>query len=180
MISQILIFLAIVVPACGLAYLLLNRLPLSRQSSPPQATLEWLSRLALAGVFLYAAYEKVIDPFSFASNIYAYRMMPASVSVAMAVTMPMMEVLAAVALLTGLFTRRLDGLFAGAALMLGVMLVVFIVAIFQAILRGIDIHCGCFGKASHSVSFRLILQDVVLLVASLFLLRIGYYRWRSR
>lgn len=161
MVWSIVIFLAITALASLLGYLLLARLP-RLGSSPLLRVLEWICRLALAGVFLYAAWSKLIDPYAFASNTYAYRLVPPVVATATGIALPAIEVLAALAVLTGIWWR-------GGVLLIAGMLAFFVFAVFQAILRGIDIHCGCFGKASHKVSFLLIAQDQALLVAALFL-----------
>ena len=44
------------------------------------------------------------------------------------------------------------------------MLVAFIVALSQALLRGIDLRCGCFG-GSELASWWTVARDVVMLVA---------------
>ena len=179
MISNILIFLAITIPISLVGYYLIRWMPISSGRFGVVRIIEAICRLSLAGVFLYAAYEKVLDPLSFASDIYAYRIMPVSLSVIMAITMPVLEVLGAVVILAGFAGRRFDTLLVGASTLIGAMLLVFVVAIYQAILRGIDIHCGCFGDSSHKVDFQLIAQDELLLVCVLFLLRLAYHRWRT-
>lgn len=172
MIGSILIFLAITACALALGYLSLARLP--RAASPQiLKALEWLCRLALAGVFIYAAWSKLFDPYAFAANTYAYRLVPPAIATVTGIALPAIEVIASLAVLTGLLWR-------GGVLLLAGMLTFFVFAIFQAILRGIDISCGCFGKSSHPVSFLLIAQDQLLLVAALFLLWVGHLRGRGR
>jgi putative oxidoreductase len=171
-ILSILIFLAITACAGALAYLSLARVP--RAASPLALKgLEWLCRLGLAGVFIYAAWSKLFDPYAFASNTYAYRLVPPPVATVTGITLPAVEIVAALAMLTGVLWR-------GGVLLLAGMLAFFVFAVFQAILRGIDIHCGCFGKASHPVSFLLIAQDQLLLVGCLFLLWVGHLRDQGR
>jgi len=51
------------------------------------------------------------------------------------------------------------------------MLVVFVVAVGSSLLRGLDIHCGCFNTASgRKVGMELFLEDLLLLGTTLFLL----------
>ncbi len=162
MIQPILMFLAITAAASLLGYFLLARLP--RHASPGVLrALEWICRVALAGVFLYAAWSKLFDAYAFAANTYAYRLVPPVVATLTGIALPAVEVLAAIAVLTGIWWR-------GGTLLLAGMLAFFVFAVFQAIVRGIDIRCGCFGEASHKVSFLLIAQDQALLVAAIFLL----------
>ena len=49
------------------------------------------------------------------------------------------------------------------------MPVVFIIALSQAALRGLDVSCGCFGGASSSGPLPAILRDLLLLVSALWL-----------
>ena len=71
---------------------------------------------------------------------------------------------AALALLTGWYLR-------GGALVVSAMLLVFIAAIAQAMARGIDIDCGCFGAAAESeVGWGSIARNLGLLLLCLWLL----------
>jgi len=158
---SVLIFAGLTAATAVVGYLILARLPRAPLSPRALRVIDWVFRIVLAAVFIRAAVPKLIDPFAFTGNIFAYRVISPSLSAVGAVTIPAIEMLAAIALLTGVFWR-------GAAVTLGGMLIFFIVMIFQAILRGIDIHCGCFGEASHKVSFALIAQDYGLLILAAF------------
>lgn len=163
-------------PAVGsllVLYLTLLRRP--RAPLFPRETygIEWICRCTLAFVFIYAAWEKLLDPYSFAATTYAYRLVPPLAAIVTAIAMPITDIIASVALITGIFWR-------GATVLLSGMLVFFVFALFQTILRGIDISCGCFGKESHEVSFWLIVQDEFLLVAALFPLWMDHLRRTRR
>ena len=97
----------------------------------------WLCRIALAGVFLAASLPKIAHPHDFALAVYRYQLLPYSLVNILAVWMPWIELIAAVALLA---PRMKDG----AALVLGGLLAVFTVAIAVNLIRGIDMACGCF------------------------------------
>jgi len=159
--TKVLIFLALTALAVGVGYFWLGRLPRRDSSRGLRVVLLWSARLVTAAVFLIAANQKLRDPYAFAASIYAYRVLPASLSTIAAVAMPVIEVLASLALVTGLLWR-------GGAAVLGGLLLVFIAALFQAILRGIDIDCGCFGRGSSPVSFWLIARNYGLLLLALF------------
>ncbi len=161
MIMSILIFTGITAAVLLLGYVMLGVLPVSRIPAAGLRTIEWACRIVLAAVFVLAAYEKLQDPYAFASSTYAYRVVPPQVAIAVGIAMPAVEIIAAFALLSGLFWR-------GGALILGGLLLAFVVALFQAILRGIDIDCGCFGEESSPVSFWLIARNQVLFLCALF------------
>lgn len=104
----------------------------------------WPSRVArwvLAAVFLAAALPKILDPAGFAQDIANYAMTPRFLVNLIAITLPWIEALAALALLTGLMRE-------GAVLLVNLMMVAFLMALAQAGLRGLDISCGCFGHGA--------------------------------
>ena len=118
----------------------------------------WAARLAVAGVFVFAAIPKVLDPASFAEDIGNYQAFPYQLDHWLATTVPMIELLGALCILVG-FKRR-----AGAA-MLGALTIGFLVLILSVILRDIDLACGCFGRSedASSVGWPLFVRDVILL-----------------
>lgn len=170
--NSVLIFLGLTILALIAGYLALQRLPRSGLSPRTLRIVEWVCRIVLALVFVRAAIPKLIDPYGFATNIYAYRVISPFLATIGAVTMPAIELLASLVLIAGPLWR-------GGAVILGGFLIVFIAALFQAIVRGIDIHCGCFGKESHSVDFWLIAQDYGLLILALVPL-VWYLRRHAR
>lgn len=100
----------------------------------------WAVRIALAGVFAYAAIPKLIDPAEFALAIQNYRAVPESLVGHIALFVPVFEIVIAIGLLVTPYAR-------GSALLATLMLVVFGTAMAQARWRGIDLSCGCFGAA---------------------------------
>jgi putative oxidoreductase len=100
-------------------------------------------RLLLAGVFFYAAIPKIADPAAFAVDIANYRILPGGAVHALAVTLPWIELVVAVLLVLGFWTRA-------AAILSGLMLLVFIASMASAVVRGLDIDCGCFGSSGDS------------------------------
>jgi putative oxidoreductase len=115
-----------------------------------------LARLALAAVLAFAAVPKLGDAAGFARDIDNYHLLPVAWAAYAAVLMPPLELVVALALLVGIHAR-------GAALVSAGMMVVFAGAMAQAIARGIDLDCGCFGSAlAMEVSGWSILRNVVL------------------
>jgi putative oxidoreductase len=124
--------------------------------------LTWAARLAIAGVFLYAALPKIADPAGFAKSIFNYQLMPDAVINPMALFLPWLELVCGLALLGAPLLRR------GALFLNAGMLVVFILAISSAMLRGLNIDCGCFSTSGAGTRAALphLLLDIVLLVAA--------------
>ena len=101
---------------------------------------EWLTRLALAGVFLAAAAPKIADPLAFATAIANYRVFPDGLLHVIATVVPALELVGALAVLTGWRLR-------GGAMLLGGLLLAFTVLLAASLARGLDLDCGCFGRA---------------------------------
>jgi hypothetical protein len=53
-----------------------------------------------------------------------------------------------------------------AALGLGCLMVLFTVAAVSALVRGLDVSCGCFGETSAPVTWLTLVQDVALASAA--------------
>ena len=97
-----------------------------------------VARLILGAVFMYAAYDKVLEPRAFADAIDNYRLVPDGLVNTLAVALPWIEVAVGGCLLLGVLAP-------GAGLLAGCLLAVFTFALVSALARGLDIHCGCFG-----------------------------------
>ncbi len=118
-----------------------------------------LARIALAAVFLYAGVSKLLDPAAFAVSIENYRLLPCAPSGWAALYLPWLETGCAL----GLF---LPGLRLGAAALLAALCTGFCGFITSALVRGLDISCGCFGGAAEARSdLRLSLLRAALLLA---------------
>ncbi|HPI73450.1 MAG TPA: MauE/DoxX family redox-associated membrane protein [bacterium] len=122
-----------------------------------------LLRWFLAVVFIYAALGKIADPAAFAQQIDHYRLLPWPAVAAAAVVLPWLELLCGLLLIGGRWIQ-------GASLWLMTLNGVFIIAIASAMVRGLDIDCGCFSLQGHAsrVSLQRIVEDVLfLLIAAL-------------
>jgi putative oxidoreductase len=119
-------------------------------------------RWLLALVFLYAGIAKIINPADFAQDIDNYRILPYVLVTLMAAILPWIEVLCGLLLITGKWNL-------GAALTVSVLNFVFIVAISSALVRGLDISCGCFATFGEGAKagFPKIFEDMLLLAGSL-------------
>ena len=133
--------------------------------------LEWICRLLVVGTFLLAAVPKLLDPVSFAKAIVNYRvilpLIGQSYVYPAASFMPALEAIGALALLFNRWRR------AGSAVC-GTLLVVFVVLIAQAVIRGLNIDCGCFGSGAVSralgqkVGLEKILENILSLAMCAF------------
>ena len=118
--------------------------------------LNWILRLILAATFAYAAINKIIYPDVFFNGVRNYQLIPDSLSYIVAYFLPAFEIVVAGFLLTNRF-------FHVTLLCMALMLVIFIMAIFSAWGRGLDISCGCFGSGSPEGYGVIIFRDLLLL-----------------
>ena len=101
---------------------------------------EWLAvrvEIALGCIFLAAAIPKLTDPPAFAKNIWQYAMLPDWLINLKAIALPGIELIVALALITGIYRRA--GAWLAAA-----MLVMFTVALIYNIAVENPLNCSCF------------------------------------
>src|SRR4051812_35598623 len=104
--------------------------------SGPYPTL--VSRLGLGLIFLLSGLTKLGVAGAFQVSIESYEMpLPSGLVHAMAVGLPPLELGLGAWLVLGLFTRF-------SAAISGGLLVIFLIAMIQAVFRGLDPSCGCF------------------------------------
>lgn len=109
-------------------------------------TAPWVVRLAQVGIgliFAWAALAKIGDPRGFAEQVHNFNMLPVPFENLVAMTLPWIELVAALALVLGLRARA-------GALIAAVLMAAFTVAVGVAWARGLTIDCGCFGTADPS------------------------------
>lgn len=125
---------------------------------------QFLCRLVLGGVFIYAAVDKVLDPGAFARSVANYRILTDPLLVNLTgLLLPWLELVAGILLVLGLWRK-------GSVLVLGGLTVVFIILISVTMIRGIDIECGCFGGAAASrVGWGHLFIDLSLLIPAVFI-----------
>jgi uncharacterized membrane protein YphA (DoxX/SURF4 family) len=128
-----------------------------------QEHLSFIARLVLGGIFVYASLDKIAQPETFAIDIDNYRIIPLSLVNIFAILLPWLELFCGVALISGVFWRT-------GALLVGIMLIIFMAGMTSALIRGLDINCGCFGTGSAVNPWRII-EDIALLACSYFIYR---------
>ena len=137
-----------------------------------QPWLTLLFRLILGGVLLVAGALKVTDPYSSATSVRAYQILPVDLANFLGFVLPFAEVAIGIFLIVGIWVRL--NAIAGCALM-----IMFIIAISQAWIRGISLDCGCFGNGGLLESDELpvwnytleIARDIVLAAFAVYIYR---------
>ncbi len=101
----------------------------------------WLTariQFVLAALFVVAGFGKIVDPPGFAHEIHNYKLLPGVAVNSLALVLPWVEVVTGVALFLGIARRA-------SARIMGVLLVVFVIALTINLVRKHPVDCGCFG-----------------------------------
>jgi putative oxidoreductase len=127
-------------------------------------TIILLLRIFLGGVFVIASLDKITDPQAFANSILQYKIVGPVWAMGIATFLPSLELLCGLCVILGLFPR-------GGALLMTLMLVAFTVLVTSALVRGLDISCGCFSQdpAASKVGIQKILENGGLILISIWL-----------
>ena len=146
--------------------------PLNTQTSMTESILLQLPlRVALGGIFMYAAYNKIPAIQSFAEAIKGFGVLdsethPELIIIA-AFVIPWFELLAGLMLVLGLRARS-------AALGIGLLLIMFIAGLLHVIFSDVDADCSCFGDANmvcgSSVGWCQVIRNLIMLIPAAYLI----------
>jgi putative oxidoreductase len=122
-------------------------------------------RVLLGAVFIYAALLKIADPVAFAGSVAAYQILPYFASYLTAAVLPFVELSCGLLLVCGYRVR-------GGAILIAAMNLVFMIALGAAIVRGLDIDCGCFKQGgAKTTPWTALARDAVFLAMTAFVLK---------
>ena len=119
-----------------------------------------ITRLYLALVFILSGLDKINDLNSFAQSIENYRLFPIYIVNIFAIIIPWIELVAGGLLLLGIFVKE-------NSVIISTLLIVFTIAVISAVLRGLDIDCGCRGTMDgQKVGLLKIIENLALLIVA--------------
>ncbi|MEI7731891.1 MAG: MauE/DoxX family redox-associated membrane protein [Verrucomicrobiota bacterium] len=138
------------------------------KTSPLGSCVNAMLRLLVGGAFVAAGALKIADPAKFAQDVSNYRLVPHELINLVAILVPWLEVTAGLFVLAGIWLQA-------AALVITSLTVLFFAIIVSALVRGLNIECGCFGTigGKHIGLVNLAIDSTLLVLASLL-------AWRSR
>ena len=100
----------------------------------------------ILGTVLWASFDKIFDPSSFAKNISNYHVVPFGLENTIAIILPWLEFFIGTGMILGIMVD-------GSIMISSFLLLLFNVLITQAIIRGFNIECGCGLKEGQMVGF---------------------------
>lgn len=123
-------------------------------------------RLILGAVFVAAGATKLAHPAEFFSDLLSYRVaFPEMFLRVVAAYLPWLEAAAGLGLIFNFWSETVRPIVAGLCL-------VFVAMLGQAVARGLDLNCGCFGGGGHGWFERpdvALVRAVLLCAASFYL-----------
>ncbi len=120
-----------------------------------------LCQLSVALVFIFAGAEKINNAESFAAAISNYRILPDFTINLIAITLPWIEFISGLLLLFNVNVRENIAI-------LNTLLFLFIVMVTIAVIRNLNIECGCFGaRNGQKVGLLKIGENILLFLAGL-------------
>lgn len=125
----------------------------------------WVYRLVALGfglVFVYAGTLKALDPGRFLISVRSFQVLPDPYAAWLALGLPWLEILAGLAVATGVFRQG------GLVLLTGALLV-FAGVLVWAWQRGLNVECGCFGGDGETAVADALVRDAVLLAVAAWL-----------
>ncbi len=130
------------------------------------ALFSFFCRLILGGIFSLAGLAKIPDPASFLLTMRGFSIFPDLLERFFAVTIPWLELILGLCLLTGLLYRA-------AAFLFALLISGFTLAILSVMARGIEIDCGCFGLLADylllpdAADHKAVIRNIVFLAMAL-------------
>jgi putative oxidoreductase len=116
-------------------------------------------RIVLGLVFIAASYDKLLNPQQFARDISNYHFIPFGLENFVAIILPWIELFIGTSLILGIMID-------GSVLTTGVLLIMFNFLVFQAMIRGFNIECGCGLKEGEMVGVQKLIENFTLLIFS--------------
>lgn len=117
-----------------------------------------LARVVLGAIFVYSSFDKMANPEAFLKIIHNYKLLPVQLENPLAIFLPWTELILGFLLIFGKWEKA-------SLLLYNIIMIIFVIALSQSLIRGLDISCGCFSVSPSSTSdvwLRIILDIITL------------------
>lgn len=136
------------------------------------ATLSFVFRIIIGGIFLISGLAKISDPIRFMLTLREFRLFPEIIIPFAAIYLPWLEFILGLFILLGILYRT-------SSLILACLNLSFTLAILSLILRGIEVDCGCFGLLADMLKIP-DLADMKAVIRNLIFIGISIYIFRTK
>lgn len=117
-------------------------------------------RFYIGGLFIYASMYKINYPAEFAEMVASYQIVPYWAVNIFAVVLPWIELISGVLLIAGIRSQS-------AAVIIGLLMIMFTTATFINLMRDAAITCGCFNAVGEKISWQTIGRDIIWLIMTI-------------
>lgn len=115
-------------------------------------------RLTLAFIFILASIEKLKNPYAFALSIDAYEVFPDLIINISTLLIPWFEMFIAFGLI---FKFKLKA----NLILYNFLMFSFTILVIIAMMKGLDIECGCYGESSSKVGLTKLIENIFIILA---------------
>jgi uncharacterized membrane protein YphA (DoxX/SURF4 family) len=120
-------------------------------------------RLYIGGLFIYASMYKINYPGEFAEAIASYQIVPYWAVNVSAVVLPWVELISGILLVVGIRARS-------AAVIIGLLMIMFAIAMFINLVRDVPTSCGCFQGVGEKISWWTLVRDIIWVIMTIHIL----------
>lgn len=112
-------------------------------------------------IFVVASAYKIMTPGAFAHQIYNFKILPVWVINPAALVVPWLQLLCGLCLIFNRFAL-------GASFIIALLMLSFQIALASALLRGLNIACGCFKSGGSPATWWTFARDFIILTLTWF------------
>ncbi len=118
-----------------------------------------LLRVLLGSIFIISGLDKIADMNAFVHAILNYQIVGTGIATSVATILPWLEILCGIGLILGIYPRT-------SAFMITALLIIFTVLVSSAMIRGLDISCGCFTQDSSAakIGWQKIFENLMMIL----------------
>lgn len=121
----------------------------------------WLIvRITLGAILIGSSLYKIQSPASFAQSIYNYKLLPVWLINPVAIVLPWFQVFCGLGLILNIWIK-------GASLFALLMMLTFQAALTSALLRDLNVSCGCFKSGGDAATWTTVMRDFLITMLAL-------------
>lgn len=133
------------------------------------STFQLSLRIIFAALFIFSGGGKISSPGEFAESISNYRLLPIEFINFFAIIIPWIEIIAGLLLIFGFYIKE-------NSFILTLLLSIFTVMVLIAVIRGLNIDCGCFGtNGGQKVGLLKIIENLIYITIGVIIYKFSAY-----